>query len=183
MKRTVSLVALSLWALAAARDARSQDQGSLRGLVDVSALSSPFGNTPTLEVDIQGPLLKLVAEASREEDAELADLLLRLHAIQVRGFSLTRGTFRAAEREAERVAQRMKDEGWNPVVNLRDTNRYVDMFVLQNRATIEGMLLLVLDAETGETVFINIVGDIDPEEMGRIGSRFTNVPIEDAASH
>lgn len=148
------------------------------GYIELAALTPPYGDTPSLEVNIKGPLLKLVAEASREDDPDLADLLLEMEAIQVLGFPLTRTRFRAMERASEAVAERLEADGWEPVVNLREAEQYVDMYVRQNADRIEGMFLLVLDAEAGESVFINIVGDIDPREMGRIGSKFTTTPIE-----
>ncbi|MEZ4699871.1 MAG: DUF4252 domain-containing protein [Rhodothermales bacterium] len=177
------MLLLSLALAGAARPALGQDDlAQVAGYVDFTDLADQFGEAPTLEVNIKGPLLKLVAEASREEDPELADLLLKLQAIQVRGYPLRRSQFRSMERRSLMLAERLSEAGWETVVNLRDYGQYVDMYVKQNPKAIEGMVLLVLDTEAGETVFINIVGDIDPGEMGRIGSKFTTTPLDDLSN-
>jgi Domain of unknown function (DUF4252) len=166
--------------LALIHPAHAQDDLSqVPGYVDFSQLTSQFGEAPTLEVNIKGQLLKLVAEASREDDPELADLLHELQAIQVRGYPLRRAQFRSMERRSQILGGQLEADGWETVVNLRDFGQYVDMYVKQNATAIEGMVLLVLDSEAGETVFINIVGNIDPQQMGRIGSKFTTTPLED----
>ncbi len=172
------LLGLVLWVAAGVVYAQD-DLAGTPGYVDFADLANQFGTAPTLEVNIKGPLLKLVAEASREDDPELADLLLKLDAIQVQGYPLRRSQFRSTERRFAILAEQLGTEGWEPVVTLRDYGQYVDMYVKQNAQAIEGMVLLVLDSEAGETVFINIVGDIDPEEMGRIGNKFTSSPIDD----
>ncbi len=180
LNHTLASLAVVLACAACFRPVLAQDDLSeVPGYVDFSDLTSQFGEAPTLEVNIKGQLLKLVAEASREDDPELADLLLELQAIQVRGYPLRRAQFRSMERRSEILAEQLEADGWETVVNLRDFGQYVDMYVKQNATAIEGMVLLVLDSEAGETVFINIVGNIDPQEMGRIGSKFTTAPLED----
>ncbi len=180
MIRSLTRWTIVLACVAFTRPLLAQDDLSqVPGYVDFSELTSQFGEAPTLEVNIKGQLLKLVAEASREDDPELADLLMELKAIQVRGYPLRRAQFRSMERRSQILAGQLEADGWETVVNLRDFGQYVDMYVKQNASAIEGMVLLVLDSEAGETVFINIVGNIDPQEMGRIGSKFTTAPLED----
>lgn len=154
-------------------------QSEPSGYVDFSDFDDRFGTEASLEVDIRGQMLQLVAEASREEDPELADLLDRLEAIQVRGFPMLRSQYRRMESHSRGIAEQLENEGWNTVVKLRDYGQYVDVYAKENDRYIEGLMMMVVDTELGETVLINIVGAIQAEELGRIGSRFDIAPLEE----
>ena len=149
------------------------------GYVDLSDFENRFDSEATFEVNIKGQLMRLVAEASREDDPELAEMLNRLRAIQVRGFPMTRAQYRAMEEHTKSIARRLEDDGWDTVVHLRDYGQYVDVYVKENDRFIEGLMMMVVDTEVNETVLINIVGEIQPDELGRIGSKFNIAPLED----
>lgn len=149
------------------------------GYVDFSGFDERFGTEASLEVDIRGQMLQLVAESSREEDPELAELLDRLDVIQVRGFPMLRSQFRRMESHSRDIAEVLEDEGWHTVVKLRDFGQYVDVYAKENETFIEGLMMMVVDTELGETVLINIVGSMRADELGRIGSRFDIAPLED----
>ena len=162
-------------------EAQSTDEVS-SGYVDFSEFEDRFGTEASLEVDIRGQMLQLVAEASREEDPELAELLDRLDAIQVRGFPMLRSQFRRMESHSRDIAERLEVDGWNTVVKLRDYGQYVDVYAKENDRHIEGLMMMVVDTELGETVLINIVGSMQAEELGRIGNRFDIAPLEEVMS-
>jgi hypothetical protein len=142
------------------------------GFVDFRAIELWFDAEPTLEVNIKGALLRLVAEASRYEDPELADLLVKLKAIQMRGFPLRRADFEDIERHAERLSRHLEDEGWDTVMHVRDHDERVDMYLRTYRGEIAGLLVMVVEPGENESVFVNIVGEIDPEQIGRLGRKF-----------
>lgn len=161
--------------------APAQAQQNMRGVagyVDFESVEKLFDTTPTLAVTIEGQMLELVAEASRADDPELAELLLKLEAIQLRGFPVTPTSFSWLARRADILADDLQEAGWSVVVHLRDDVRYVDMYVEEAEEGIRGLMLMVLDQMESEAVFVNIVGDIDPGELGRIGSKFNIGPME-----
>ena len=140
-----------------------------------------MGTKPALSVNIEGQLLKLVAESSRIDDPEFADLLLQLIAIQVRGFSMTADQFAVMEERSSVIANRVQAAGWETVVHMRQDGYYVDMYALSKpeNAHIDGLMMLVVDQDKQETVLVNIAGEIDPGELGRIGSKFNIAPLQD----
>ncbi|MEM8488442.1 MAG: DUF4252 domain-containing protein [Bacteroidota bacterium] len=147
------------------------------GYVDFSSMEDRFDTTPDFQINIKGQLIKLVAEASREEDPEFAELLLRLRAIQVRSFPMRKSQIRAMELHSESIGEELEDAGWDTVVRLRDYGQYVDVYALENPDFILGLMMMVVDTEANETVLINIVGDIAADELGRIGSKFDIAPL------
>jgi hypothetical protein len=142
------------------------------GYVDFKGIEEWFQTEPKLEVNIRGALLKLVSEASRHEDPELTSLLGKLKAIHVRGYTIDRSDFPTVERRAAELSRRLENQGWDTVVRVRDESERVDMFVRVVNDAIAGLVVMVVSPYDRETVFVNIVGEIDPEQIGRIGSKF-----------
>lgn len=175
-----SLLIAALLLLGTIRLAEAQSNQALErepGYVDLAAIESWFQADPTIEVNVKGALLKLVAEASRYEDPELADMLRQLKAIQVRGFSM-RGVARSdVERQAKAMSKRLESQGWDTVVRVWDDGDQVDMFVKVSGDVIAGMMVMVTSPDEDESIFVNIVGEINPEQIGRIGSKFNIDPL------
>ena len=182
LKNRISIIVLALlcagWAGAWQTTLYAQeDMANDPGYIDFNEMEGRFMVEPDFQVNIKGQLLKLVAEASREDDPEFADLLLRLRAIQVRSFPMRRAHIRAMEMHSESIGRELEADGWDTVVRLRDYGQYVDVYALENPDFILGLMMMVVDSEENETVLINIVGDIAADELGRIGSKFDIAPL------
>ncbi len=149
------------------------------GYLNLHPFDDWFEADPTLEVNVKGGLLRLVAEASRFEDPDLAELLRRLKAVQVRGYALSRTRFDEVAGRATAYGRRLEDQGWDTVVRTRDHNEQVEMYVKLDGDAIAGMVVMVIDPGYDDTVFLNIVGDIDPEQIGRLGRKFNIGRFED----
>ena len=150
------------------------------GYVDFSEVDGWFADAASVEVNIKGTLLRLVAEASRYDDPELADLLMELDMIQVRAFPLRRSQFRTVGQQADRLARRLERDGWDTVLRVRDDAdyEYIDMHVRVVDDAIAGLVVLVVSPGEEETAFVNIVGEIDPAQIGRIGRKFNLSPLD-----
>ena len=163
-----------------ARPAEAQDDfTSDPGYIDLQTVEAWFGERAKVEVNIKGALLELVAEASRHEDPELADLLAKLRAVQVRGYDVTPSDFAAAEGRMQDLAQRLEAQGWDTVIRVRDEGEFVNMFVRERDGVIAGLVVMTLAPDDEESFFVNIVGEIDPKQIGRIGRTFDIDPLDD----
>lgn len=142
------------------------------GFVDFAEVEKWFDSEARIEVNIQGALLRLVAEASRNEDPDFANVLTRLKGIYVRGYSLNQSQFSTIGRNASELGKRLEGRGWETVARVREDGDRVDMYIKTQGDAIAGLVVMAIASGEDDTIFINIVGDIDPEEIGRIGSRF-----------
>ncbi len=159
----------------------SREQDDLKndpGYVDLDQFDGWFDEEPSIIVNIKGALLKLVAEASRFEDPELADLLHKLKAVQVRGFDLGYADYRDAEQRTRAFAKSLEDKGWDTVVRVRDDDEHVHLHVRVHDGSIAGMKVVVISHDDDESFFLNIVGEINPEQIGRIGRKFDIEPLD-----
>ncbi len=162
------------WAGAAwlTSEAGAQTVRSHPGYVDLTALGNlddVFRVAPTVEVNVEGALLKLVVEASRADDPELADLLDRLEGLYVRGYPASAAADGRIRDRMGLMGTVLAEDGWQTIVSISDRDQFVRMFA---RMGAEGIVGLVVMSLEDEAVFLNIVGDVDSEQIGRIGSRF-----------
>lgn len=146
---------------------------SLPGYFDFQELENIVGAETTLEVNFKGAILRMAAEAARIEDDTLADMLLKLRGIQVRGYTLDRNARKDLETRIGPLFREMTDGGWDRVVRVREDDEFVEMLIRDSTGErVEGLIVFVIGGGENETVFVNIVGEIDPEDIGRLGRRF-----------
>jgi uncharacterized protein DUF4252 len=140
------------------------------GYFDLSEVEGFVNQETTLEVNVKGALLRMVAEAARIENDTLAEMLLKLQAVQVRGYTLDDDAAEAIIDRLGPIARRLSEAGWQRVVRVREDDEFVEMLVRDTSGEkVEGMIVFVVDEGQNETIFVNIVGEIDPEDIGRIG--------------
>lgn len=141
------------------------------GYVDFGNLTELFGEEPKVEVMLGGPLVTFLAEASRQEDPELAKMLEGLTAISVNVYELGEGDREAARERVSTLARRLGDEQWQRTVKVTEGDSRVHMFMKTDGDQIAGLALMVLGGDT-EAVFINVVGDVDPAALGKLAGKF-----------
>lgn len=144
---------------------------SKAGYVDFGNLTELFGDEPKVEVMLGGPLVTFLAEASRQEDPELAKMLDGLTAISVNVYELDEGDRQAARDRVETLAERLRDDRWQRTVRVNEEDSRVHMFMKTEGEEIAGLALMVLGGDS-EAVFINVVGNVDPAALGKLAGKF-----------
>ena len=172
------LLLCAVFILAAAGTAWAQDLKDDPGYVDLDAIEDWFEKEPSIIVNVKGALLDLVAEASRYEDPDLADLLRKLKSIQVRGYNMRWADFEEVQQQTQAFARQLESQGWDTVVRVRDHDEDVNIHVRVDDGAIAGMMVMVISPDDDETVFVSIVGQIDPEQIGRLGRKFDIEPLD-----
>lgn len=168
------MVTVGLAVLATDRLAAQQSLEDQPGYVELDVLSELVDVEPHIEILLKGSLLRLAAEASRAEDEELAELLLGLKAIRVEGYRLGYSRRDLAEKlrsAARSISKDLGNRGWDRVARIREDENEVHLYVKERGDQIDGLTAMVIN-EDGEAVFVNIVGNIDPSQIGRIGRKF-----------
>jgi len=154
-------------------------QADPAGYVDFGDLTALDGGEPVVEVSLGSALLGFLAAATREEEPELADALGKLRSIRLNVFRLdSRGVLAARER-ARAIIDRLEADDWEPAVSVRSDDATVHMYMKMDGDKVAGMTVVTVDPG-GEAVFMNIVGEIDPAQLGRVASRF-GVDLDEVA--
>ena len=138
------------------------------GYVDFGELSAVFGE-PSVQISIGASLLGLVSSLSASEDPEAAELFKRLNGVRVNVFE-TDGMADGAVDLVKDVSSRLNDLGWEAVVTVNSEDEQVRVFMMINDNQVEGITVMAI--EETEAVFVNVIGSINPEELGRVMENF-----------
>jgi hypothetical protein len=138
------------------------------GYVDFGELNSIFGE-PTVQISIGASLLGLVASLSAEEDPEAADLFKKLNGVRVNVFE-TESMADGAVDLVKDISGKLSQSGWESVVTVNSADEQVRVFMKLNAETVDGITVMAL--EDNEAVFVNVIGNINPEELKRVMKNF-----------
>jgi hypothetical protein len=138
------------------------------GYVDFGELNSLFGE-PTVQISIGESLLGLVGSLSANEDPEAAELFKRLNGVRVNVFE-TETLVDGAIDLIRDISAKLSDRGWESVVTVNSAEEQVRVFMKINADTVDG--ITVMTVEENEAVFVNVIGNIDPAELGKVMDNF-----------
>ena len=149
------------------------------GYVNFDEIEIPGDAEETVEVYVKGPLLKLIARATEDDDPGLADVLSKLLMIRVNTFSIDRELIDKLKPKINKIENQLKDQKWEKVVRVKDRHDLVNIFIkVDNQDRIVGLVVMAIEDED-EAVFVNIVGETDWRSIRKIGHKFDIDELED----
>ena len=165
---------VALWSLAAAQGQDAIEKQP--GYVNFEALGIGGGQEPTAEVNIKGSLLKLLGRSALNDDPELGPVIARLDAIRVETYDLDSLSAGGYEKVADRVTKYLEERGWETIVSARERGERTRVAVKTQGEKIVGLFILAVERD--EASFINIVGEVNPEEIGKLGHDLNISPLD-----
>lgn len=166
---TLTLAALCVPAWA--QDAKAPHPGQFP-LDDLDILNR---DELVVEVNLKGPLLRLVAAATRSEEPAFAELIASLEAVRVRVAELEEVDAKKVREGLGRAAAWLDDNDWDVIVRTREDDEEVYVYSRDDGEEIAGLAVLVVDAAGGEVVLVNIVGNVDWSQLEKLAEAF-NIP-------
>ncbi|MCH8056462.1 MAG: DUF4252 domain-containing protein [Proteobacteria bacterium] len=113
-----------------------------------------------------GPTLLHFAARYMDDEPEIRDLLRGLDGVRIRIYEIDGDARRVAQR-IFKMSEHLREDGWEPVLLVREQNEEVHMLLRMVNHHISGMTVLVSDGES-EAVIINLMGEIRPEQFGDV---------------
>ena len=177
-----TLLLLGLLGTAAAAARAEPKLSDLPGYIPLEQLGLFSHQDLSIEVNLEGPLLRLVGESTSKSDPEFSHLVAELKAIRVRVVELDKGP--AAKLGAEALRGQLKDaahwlesRGWNAIVRVHE--KQSDDFIYARQSADQIVGLAVLHFEAGhEAALVNLVGRFDPAQLGRLGRNLDIEPLK-----
>ncbi len=144
------------------------------GYVDFAKFGLGANQEPTVEVNLRGPMLKLAAMATDDDDEELGEMLSGLSGIFVRTYEMDDTSPAGFEKAIASISQHLQQTGWETIVKVRERDERAHIAIKMDGENIVGMTVLAMDEndKDNEVVFVNIVGTIDLARIGRMGHHF-----------
>lgn len=75
-----------------------------------------------------------------------------------------------AREKFSEVKSTLKNKGWEPVVQVNERDEQVLIYMKLKDSVMEGMTVMTVDEE--EVMFINIIGKLDPRQIGKVMDGF-----------
>ena len=171
MKRSIVnrfFIGLFCALLAVPAIAQEDELKDLPGYVDFGDLSATYGE-PKIIINLGGTMLSFVDMWSSAESPETADLISKLKGIRVQIYSMDENVD-AAKSQFSKTKSSLKSSGWEPIVQINEDDEQVLVYMKMDGGNMEGMTVMVVDGE--EAVFVNIIGQLNPAELGKVMESF-----------
>jgi len=163
--RTPTIVLTLMLALAAAAG-HAQNLESQPGYVPIDKLGLFPPDKVSVEINLEGPLLHLVAAATKDDPA-FSSVMAGLKSIKLQVFPLKGEDAGAVRVKIERAVKWLEARGWKSTMRVRDQGQETFIYLKEADGKVQGLTLLSFDPKD-EAVVINIVGRIDPAQIGSI---------------
>ena len=148
--------------------AQEDELKDLAGYVDFGDLSATYGE-PKITINLGGTMLNFVGMMSSEESPETSEMISKLKGIRVQIYSLDENVD-AAVNQFGKTKSALKSSGWEPIVQINEDDEQVLVYMKMEEGHVEGMTVMVVDEE--EAVFVNIIGQLNPAELGKVMDSF-----------
>jgi hypothetical protein len=176
--KTVLLCMVLTVVLAAstAADAQKESKDDYKkqpGYVDFDALEIFGEENSRVEVHLKQPMLKLVSEFVKVEEPELFELLGKLSLVRVEVFESNETAAKKFIAQSSKTFKTLEGKGWERIVRVSEDDENVHVYMMPSKDYdfLRGIFVIALE-DDDEAVFVNIVGDIHPQDIGRLGHYF-----------
>ncbi len=166
MKKLITGLFCTLLALPAM--AQEDELKDLPGYVDFGDLSATYGE-PKITINLGGTMLNFVGMMTSSDSPETSELISKLKGIRVQIYE-TDENVDAARDQYSKVKDQLKATGWEPIVQINEDDEQVLVYMKMDGGNMEGMTVMVVDDE--EAVFVNIIGQLNPAELGKVMESF-----------
>jgi len=170
-----SIVSAAVLALLLAAPAARAVQPADAGEIPFQELDLFPRDKLSVEINLDGPILRMVSQFAVNDDPDFAKLMAGLKAIRVQVFPLKdKAAAEPLRGKIDRGVRWLEDHGWHSTVRVRDKGDETYIYLKEADGQMVG--LTILSVQHGqEAALINIVGKLDPAQIGRIG-RSLNIP-------
>jgi hypothetical protein len=167
------LIAFASTVFAGDRKGKMEDYTKHPGYVDFNVMEIFGDKEPKVEVSLKQPMLKLVSEFTKNEDPELFNMLGKLAVVRVYVFEADEKFTKKFDDESSKAIKILDGKGWERVVRVSEDDELVYIYLKPSKDYdfIEGIVVLAIE-EDGEAVFVNIAGEIHPDDINSLGEHF-----------
>jgi hypothetical protein len=120
----------------------------------------------SVEVNLRGAMLRLIAKVAWDEDPEFARIMNDLEAIRVQIAPVDRLQAEDIRKGLDTGVAMLENLGWYRMVLTRDEDEEVHIYGRELDGSLQGLTVLAMEDE--EVIVLNLVGRIDPDQLGRL---------------
>lgn len=178
MKTITNILALFVFLSAASLFAQETDYSKYPGYANFGNLETLQDSEEVTEILIEEKLLKMVSKFTKD-DEELSDLISGLKLIKVNTFEVTEENAESLMNRASKIDKELMGKQWDRIVKTKSRGETANVY-LKTAGDDEfvGLTVVTVDKD-GEAAFINIVGSINMDALGKLGQKFDIPGLDD----
>jgi len=180
MKRLLCIIPVIMFFAAISILAQNkEDYSNDPGYVDFGDLAPIMNSDNMTEVNIESYLLKMVSNMTAKDDPELSSLLQGLKLVKVYSFKVDGKSAREISGKIDQIDNKLSNKDWNRIVKVKSKGENTNVYIktTPDQKHIVGLVVTSLEKD-GEAAFVNIVGKIDMDALGRLGNKFDIPSLE-----
>lgn len=148
------------------------------GQVDFGTFSPSITSGEFVEVNVTSSLISLATKFIEKDEPEVAKLLKGLQLVHVNVIGVNEENRADLESKAQKIRKDLDGNGWERIVMAQQQGQNVGVYLkTQNKDTVQGLVVTVMEGNK-QAVFINVVGDIRPEQLSLLGERLHIEPLK-----
>jgi hypothetical protein len=181
MKRSLLFAPVLLALVFLATSARSAE----RGYVDIGKFT-PANGCEFVEVNLHAPLLKIACLFIDKDEPEVAALIRSLKHVRVNVVGFDDTNRRDTTDRVRSIRAGLEAQGWSQTVTVQDKGDAQDVAVyvkMNEDNSIDGVVVTVIDMSARQAVFVNVVGNITPEQLAAVGKGLDIQPLTHLSLH
>ena len=176
MKRCVPLalgtLILSAWAANLAADTLPPGQ------VDFGTFTAPSGGVEFVEVNVTSSVIGLAAKFVEKDQPDVAQVLKGLQLVHVNVVGMNDENRSDLAARVEKIRKELEGKGWEKIVVAQQRDQNVGVYLkTRDKDTVQGLVVVAVDGNK-QAVFVNVVGDIKPEQLSMLGERLHIDPLK-----
>jgi len=178
MKTLINLFAVLFLISAANLTAQQTDYSVYPGYANFGNLSALEDGEMVTEILIEEKLLRMVAKFTKD-DEELSDLIGGLKLIKVNTFEVTPNNSEELMDRANSIDKDLMKKNWDRIVKTKSKGEVAYVYIkTAGDEEFVGITVVSID-EGGEAAFVNIVGSINMDTLGKLGQKFDIPGLDD----
>lgn len=171
MKKLINIIAIFVLVSAANLIAQDNDYLKEPGFVNFGDLSILEDGEMVTEIIIEEKLLRMVAKFTNG-DEELSSLIGGLKLIRVNTFEVTKKNQADLISKANSIDKDLMRNNWDRIVKTKSHGEVVNVYIKTiGEEELAGLTVVTID-KGGEATFVNIVGSINLDAIGKLGQKF-----------
>jgi hypothetical protein len=157
---------------------RASAENLLPGQVDFGEFTPGADGGEFVEVNLSSNLINMAARFIEKEEPEIAKVVKGIHLVRVNVIGVSEANKPGLQKRMDKVRKDLEGKGWEKVVTAREKDQDVGIYLkTANKDTVQGLAVTVMDGSK-QAVFVNIVGDIKPEQLAMLGEKLHLDPLK-----
>ena len=151
----------------------------LPGQVDFGAFTPPNNGKEYVEVNVPSALISLAAKFVEKQEPDVAKMLNSIKLVRVHVVGLDDSNKVDLEQRVQKVRTDLSGKGWERLVTAQKEQQDVAVYLkMGENSAVQGLALTVMDGNK-HAVFVNIVGDIRPDQLTTLAERLNIDPLKE----